>query len=393
MRLKIYHSAILGTLLLASCFPLFFWHLNVFWEINGSSARSLCTQYDIKEWRVAARGMETRQHTFSCGDWDSSNRFHDLEEGYYDVTVSAWDAQGARLAQRTKSLWVEETVWGNPSQVHFNFAGADFSGSIPPGYARLNVYWNINGTEDGTATGFSWDKCAEVGAAYAAITVDGVTKYYDCHANNNMSVALTIKEGSGTQAVGVKLADKNKIDLTTESTGPAYATHAKAGIYLTDFYYFSFLPGIKSSIQGSYKFSTSFEQGQSCTGTAPQVVHTTMSLYKTKHFSGSGDAVVTEFCGPDSVCRKTNGADYAKCYAKDQTQRIKSMVWGLYQMTLQGGVGSGAAFQVCWEKKTHKDMKDNPFLKGVTDILVGAGDTNPLRKIDLPRTSNRAACK
>ena len=112
------------------------------------------------------------------------------------------------------------------------------------------------------------------------------------------------------------------------------------------------------------------------------VAHTTVYLEQ----PNGGAPVNVQFCGPDSSCYKTNGADLGKCWAKDKAVTMGGLTWGLYSMTIQGGISGTSGFEACWKKTSHAD------LKGKTDILVGAGVTNPTRKLNLPKTGTSTTC-
>lgn len=378
MRAKL----VLATLTLAavavvSCHPVFFWDMQARWEVDGGRSSSVCAKYNIDVFVVRATGPMVRERSFECGAWDTGHKFYELEEGVYRVTVSAVEqGSGKSLAAKTASVEVFQDSL-DPDMVDFSFAGADFSGGGGP--ANIDVYWNINGTVDGQATGTSWDTCAEVGADKAVVSVDGTEHKFDCHSGGNMSGSVKVSEGDHT--VSVKLVDKSGADLTTAAKGTVKATKTKAAEFTADFYYFSFIT-IKTTMKGDYRYATSFGAAKaSCGDTTPAVQHTTAKLDDDK-----GAPVSGQFCGGSS-CYKTNGTDLGGCWAKDQAVSIKELTWGLYTLRLQGLVGSGASTEVCWEQQKFTDYKTQP------QILVGAGSTNPLRALNLARINSSGACQ
>jgi hypothetical protein len=230
----------------------------------------------------------------------------------------------------------------------------------------------VNGTVDGTATGDSWDTCAEVGAATVVVSLDGVEKSFDCYAGGNMSAAVEVAEGNHTLTAKLTNASGQAITTTTVAATVS-ATAAKAGEFIADFFWDSFLQ-LKNTQTGDYWFATSFEGGKSCAQTNPPATLET-SLLKL-----SGSAVTAQVCGPTSVCYPTNGTATGPCWGPTDKQKIKDVLWGDYKLRLQGIVGTPPG-DVCWETQPQE-----------IDILVGAGTANPLVQHDIPRFSSQGAC-
>lgn len=236
-----------------------------------------------------------------------------------------------------------------------------------PGGVLLEVYWNINGTEDGTAVGQSWDACAEVGADKAVIKVDGSISEHDCHASGNMSAAIADVADPGD--VEVYLADASGDPVTTTATGAAAPVAGKAGTYrwVGDFYWDAFFDKNK---QGTYRFAASYE-GQSCAGVSPGV-DSQVALLQLDGKPVSGAQVCA------AQCVAADGAAFAPCQPTSTAQSIPSVTWGDYSLKLSGALSAAQGHEICWEK--------------TFSILVGAGTQNPLRSLDLARVSSSGAC-
>ncbi len=387
-------GAVLGALLFASCFPAYYWRLDVRWAIEGSTENGLCATYGIAVWDVSAtRPGGGASHSFACGTWDSGTFFHHLEEGEYEVAVTAVDDKGTKLRTRIVSVRVLDDGRGLPALADVQFMANDFRAAPPVGKASLDVYWNINGTVDGTDTGKSWDTCDEVGAVKAQITVDGDTTTHDCAADGNMAVTLTVEEGSGDHKVEVALLDQQGGAITSTADALVKATNSAPGTFIADFYYYSFVAAVRKQVTGVYRFTTSFEpEKRSCDETSPGVDFTTLALAQPADKGGL--PVDSAFAGPDDQWVKTDGKDRAACFGVDEVQRLRALPWGLYQATLQAGTGSGSAALVCWEGDAFQDFLQDPAnTKYADEILVGAGPRNPVRELNLKRTESTGACR
>ncbi|MBK6847146.1 MAG: hypothetical protein IPG96_06245 [Proteobacteria bacterium] len=127
------------------------------------------------------------------------------------------------------------------------------------------MIWNINGT-NGASDDESWDRCAEVGAAEALVTVDGTSTSVPCEAGGRMAATIgSLKLGA--HQVAVKLRNADRADLTTEASA-VVRTGTRGGVLIADFFHDSFLDG--AAIRGDLIFRTTFE-GQLCTATRPPV--------------------------------------------------------------------------------------------------------------------------
>jgi hypothetical protein len=252
----------------------------------------------------------------------------------------------------------------------------------------LEVWWSINGTEDGTHIGPAWDLCSEVGASEVLVRIDGEPFSVDCHQGGNMAATFTVIEG--VHRVEATLQADQGRDITTTAAGDvtAVAGNLKNQIFF-DFFFYSFLNPIRNDTKGRYHFSTTFEKGLSCGQTSPPVAGITVALYDSD--DKGGGAVVTDVCDAgDKNCFKTTGASPGNCI--NGTRKVKPLTWGLYKMVTQGGP-AGSSFEVCWERKTSNDTHQDGYAKQGTEILVGAGDINPQRNIDLARINTTGNCR
>jgi hypothetical protein len=286
--------------------------------------------------------------------------FVGLDAGTYTVTVIGLDGQGSEVG---RSYGTEVAFDGSSSIVH-----------EVPLFSSIAVFWNINGTIDGTALGESWDSCAEVGAETVVITIDdGAPIETSCAAAGEMSVAIE-DLAVGRHEVRVKLRDGSGVDLTTEGTALFEAT-ADGVDFVVDFFYDSFFEPQRSDTLGSYWFTTQFG-GATCTEAIPTVAGQ-VALVK---LDGTpvNDAVV---CDENlSGCADADGADEFVCRSRDQV--IPDLTWGLYKMVLQGTVGNEGT--ICWETDEEGSRE--------IEILVGAGADNPVELIDLARSSSEGEC-
>ena len=398
---------LLAALALAAvaCHPIFFWDLEVRWNIDGSQSTGLCTTYNIHEFEVVADGPEHRQRTFPCNDrWNTGTRFWDLEEGNYRVTISALPkGPGSPLATRSDSIMVrDDVVSTDPDELIIGFRGSDFTGGT--GQARINFYWNINSTLDGTAKGKSWDTCDDVGANKAVMTVQKVDSndkpvgapqqfQSDCHAGGQMSAAVNVEPGDFR--VSLKLIDAKGQDLTTTTdlnlpasklTG---VTASTVGEFTADFYWYSFKQGKDASLEGTYWMSLTFgDSNASCSAASPAVEGIGMSMSRLESFTGGTyKAVTADICPETGTCFKTNSGD-GQCQDSTKKYDIKKLKWGLYKATLNG---HAKGLEVCWKQET---FQDTDIAKYNTHILVGAGTVNPIRTINVPKdkTNTSATC-
>jgi hypothetical protein len=345
----------LPLLLAASCHVELLGDLEVQWSINGQLDSGYCTTYNIGTWRVVVDGPERYSWEVPCGTaWETGTVFYSIVEGSYSVTVEALDTADQQLAYKSTGV----SVIGLGNIVDIDFVDADFQ---PTADYTLNVFWNINGTEDGTPKGQSWDSCDEVGAAKAVVSVDGVESEHDCHASGKMSAALGL--AAAPVAVQVWLEDASGNALTTKTLttpGPTLVTgKSDTWEYVAEFFFDSF----SQAINGDYLFATTYDGGKSCSELTPPAT-TQITLLKL-----NGNAVTAQICGPDNVCVSTNGADFGYCYNGNETQDIADQEWGNYQLKVSGGVGTDPNIDICWED--------------TFDILIGAGTSNPVDLLDV----------
>ncbi len=402
MRAKVVLFSIL-VVAAAACGPIFFWDLRVTWKIDGSDSQSLCSTYNIGEFDVYVSGPESRVRSFPCAAaWDSDTRFFSIEEGFYSVRIKVKEkGTGKILAERSETVHVlDDEIAPEPDRAEIAFRSTDFTGgSTQP---RINFYWNINNTVDGTAKGKSWDTCAEVGASKAVLTIQPITSSgandgpaqtasRDCHAGGNMSAALNVAPGD--YKVSVKLVDSAGADLTTATQINApeakltSITSSKPGEFVADFYWYSFKQGKADSITGTYYFNLTFgDNKQSCGGTNPPVSGVAMSLSRlTSVPAGTYSAVTAQVCTEAGKCFSSNGSDAGVCQDKTKKYDVKKVKWGLYKGTLSG---TATNLEVCWKQSTFSDSKVDGF---GSLLLVGAGDANPVRAINVAKDKSNTS--
>jgi hypothetical protein len=426
MRLRLL-AALVAAAAALSCRVILVGDMEVNWSLDAS-----CATYGVDQWEVSAVGPELVRATFGCKSdsgrtYGSGTRFYSIAEGYYEVSVRALSVGGQVLATRTHpgrvpvvSDRVGVTIVG-PSDL--DFRAADFGATLPScgngvcddakgetcsscakdcgacavcgngacedtkgetcsscakdcgscaAKLMLDLFWNINGTVDGTPKSKSWDECAEVGAASVAVSLDGKVSYLVCAANN-MAGSLEVSEGA--HSIKVWLVDSLKNAITTET--PAVSKSCKKGEkceLVADFYWDSFV-ALKNTQKGDYLFETSWAGGGCKSG------QVSLALLKVDKPPQS-DPVVADVCGPDSVCFKSDGVLTGKCWGAGSTQKIKDQIWGSYKLRVKGAmVDTGGNPQVCW------DMGEQ-----YADILIGAGNVNPIVKHNVPRVSSSGVC-
>jgi hypothetical protein len=377
MRSRLLAAAALVAFAVGGCHIEILGDLEVDWTYEGGYDTSVCADKGVASWRVIADGPErvsTPEYSCDDPDWHTGTDLYGIVEGDYTVTVEALDASGAKVGSHSRA---GVSVVGLRT-ITIDLTAADFAGE------QVNVYWNINGTTDGTAKGTSWDTCTEVGATHAIVTVNGTENKFDCRGSGyatsgkvTMSAAVAV---SGKPTVQIHLVDSSGKALTSKTPtggadgkGPTLVSGSSSTWeYVGEFFYDAFY----ATKNGRYHFTVSYE-GKSCSQTSPPVEHL-INMLKL-----DGTAVTVDACGPDNTCAKTNGTDHLKCYASDQTLKLGSLEWGEYEMMLSGAVGTVPSTTICWEK-TFKD----------SDVLVGAGETNPIVDLDVPRTdTTSAACQ
>jgi hypothetical protein len=330
------------------------------WSIDGSDSAALCDTYGIDHFTVYLDGPESVDSgRLDCrGAW--ADLFLALEEGSYIATVSAFDQAGQLLATRTQQRMVNGDV-PPPVTLEVDFTAADFGGGA--GGARIDVLWNINGTIDGSPSGKSWDRCAEVGASTVLITVDGQAQSHDCDAASNMSTTLEGLTDGRSYQLKVKLQDASGKDLTTEASGRVRAGSASnAGQFVGDFYYDSFYEPAGTGTQGTFRFEVSFD-GARCSAQSPPVE----LLYAlVTRDDGSALTATAQVCDGSGSCVNADGSTQLAC--SEGALSLSTLTWGRYRLIVEGSGGGS-----CWRSEQQ--------------ILVGAGSENPLVELDLATVS------
>jgi len=356
--------AVAVMLITPSCVVVHTEDLELAWRVDGSDSPSHCSEFGIDTWLIDVVGPETASIDSPCGDpWDSGTILHNLEGGLYAVTIRAVDADGTAIGR---------------SELDVDLRGA--SGVVNVTIELLSsvqVFWRINGTIDGTATGESWDTCLEVGAKTAVVTVDGVPNEYPCD-NKTMSAVIS-SFSLLPKDVMVKLQDESGTDLTTEATAtiPSDSNTDITVDFMVDFMYDSFFKPLQTEQLGDFWFNVAYD-GKSCDQTNPAV--TSQIAFLDLDGTLVEDADVCNDQGQS--CIAANGDPTEMCRDGDQT--IPDQVWGMYLLRLQGAVRPSDNLTVCWDN----GEQDPPG----AEILIGAGVENPVVDFDLPQTDTQGEC-
>lgn len=333
--------------------------LEVSWTLDGASTAAFCAEYGIDHWEVVAAGPEDARARIDCSEaaWSTGDAFEALEVGRYTITVFARNAEGRELGQLVDTVDLATAPPG-PVKVALSLFG------------RIEVIWNINGTV-GTSDDESWDRCSEVGAAQVLVTVDGTPTTVPCEAGGRMAATIS-KLKPGTHTVAVKLRNAAGADLTTEATAVVRAA-TRGSVLIADFFDDSFLDG--SALRGDLIFRTTFE-GKSCGATRPPVALQITLLRRDGRAVENAQVCAASGEGV-SLCTAVDDRTPRACSA--EAQRIANLPWGLYKLKLRGAVSDGSASPaVCWLQEQ--------------DVLVGAGTSNPVITVDVPRTASSEAC-
>lgn len=364
-------AACFGLLMATGCQLAIEQELLIRWTIDGDDSASLCTDYQIATWRVEAEGPNLVSATIDC-ELDRWQALRVVEEGSYDITVTARDAGGQLVGSRVlRGVFVDGDE-RSPIDIPITFTASDFAGV---GNAKIEVFWNINGTVDGSAQGRSWDSCEEVGAAKVSISVGQQKTIHDCSKSGNMSAVITGLSEQQTYRVSVALLDEHEKEITTVATDDIIASQT-GGRYTVDFFYDSFLEPIRSGTSGRFLFETTYQGGQTCAGVSPAV-----DLQLTLLTQG-GTTISAQVCNLDRVaCQDTDDGTFDDFSiartCSDGQQELTPLTWGMYKLRLRGAVDVGGGFDpdLCWDS-------------GEVDVLVGAGDDNPLMAIDPARAAS-----
>ncbi len=404
----------------AACTVVVIADVTVQWSVDGkSSGDDKCKEYGIDSWNIVLDGPERPMPTFRvpCGlEYSISDS---IEEGRYDIQVSAEDADGNLLASKSKTgVFIDGMARSNIFE--FDFVAADFElppapvcgdgtcevdevcpadcdpgpscgdgtcdpdedfGNCPadceePKDASIIVSWKINGTIDGTATGDSWDKCDEVGAAKVKITIGSDAPVIVPCADDNMSTQI-MGFLAGEYDLKIILLDASDNPITTEAGDKVIAAKDPQEEPF-EFYYDSFNSTIKETTTGDYLFRTFFEAAKlKCGETSPAVG------YKLHLLELDGTPVNAQACYPGpSHCVDTISSDSGIC--QDFDQSIADLNWGSYILRISAGPSGGT--DLCWMTDNGKDDT------GKIDILVGAGQVNPIVEQILDRISTAGDC-
>ena len=346
-------------------------------SVGGSTARTICTDFDIASWRihigVTNEATTTAEVRIDCatGEWTTEGLLGRLLPTTYTVTVDALDGNGNALTD-PETLSIDLAFPQSRPEIHnIDVPLSAFGG----GTAELSVRWTINGTTDGTDDGPSWDTCAEVGAVTVGITVDGESYDVAC---DTQGMTETIRNlSTGDKAVEVVLLDSADQALTTVNR-VTLAASEDGVLFVSDFFFNSFLEPNKTGTEGSLLYKTTFD-GTTCATVAPAVDQTTtlLSLDGIPVAGAQACSVTT----PSDCNNAASGTDVGTCL--DDTTEIRGLTWGIYRLSVQGVIETAPPpnqnFEICYET--------NPMTgqRGSFEVLVGAGTENPVADMPLSR--------
>jgi hypothetical protein len=387
--------ASLAVLGLIACSVVMVGETEVRWSLDGT-----CAQYSIAEWEVVLQGRDYVSRQIPCSSSTGiSTGIISVAEGAYTATVRAKSVNGAVLATRQSSGQILSTA-GVVYYIDVGaFTAADFQGgacgngvcdpatetcSTSPADCgqcttpKVHVFWTINGTEDGSDKGLSWDTCDEVGAAFLRLTIDGTTiQDLPCSpTKSSMNASLDVTAGSHTFAAVLVDTTKTPVTSQTDTVTLSGISAAQPGELLVNFDWDSFIPAIKGTKLGDFLFTTSFE-GKTC-AQVPHIAHE-ISLLK---LNGTAVTPAPQVCDASSFCYPADGNTPGKCSGPADTMRIKQVLWGIYTLLLQGTLSTK---EMCYTVKNDQGQNQ-------VDILIGAGTVNPVVPLDLKKDSTNPAC-
>jgi hypothetical protein len=408
----------LVVLLLAGCNLVVIADGEVDWSLQAGVT---CQQYGISTWQVNLSGPDAvAPLTTTCiGSGGYATPLFSAAEGTYTATVRALSSAGAQIGV---SRTITNTLRSSYGITHFDvgtFSSADLNPSFVCGNgvcessagescqncaadctcgtcgnsvcdagescstcpsdcscstAHLHALWSINGTEDGTDNGLSWDSCTEVGAQYVRITIDSSTTDLPCggstkSAMNTASAGGDISVGAGSHTISAQLLDSGKNGLTSiASTTGTFAV----GNTLTQAFNFdwdAFVGAIKTSTTGVYQFTTSFE-GKSCSQVS--WVKYEMALLS---LGGSAVTPAPQVCDSYANCFSADGNSTNACVDSSNVQKMSAITWGSYKLKLMGTLTDKTA---CYSVDDGAGNKE-------VDILIGAGTENPIVPHDMKK--------
>lgn len=337
--------------------------IQVAWTIDGAKNNALCTQYGISKWHVEFLGPDETTVTLACDDPSWSVGPFLLAEGLYTVSVSALDANGTVIAK--KSI---ENEYLDVLEIHivtFTFTAADFGGTSK----NTVIAWSINGTLDGTKEGPTYDTCEEVGATHVKISVNGQELAKVPCSDDKGKMSYEVSGLASTDKISVVLLS-GSTEISTVNESPNVAV---GGTEVFNFGFIAF-KGDKQNLTGNYFFQTKYN-GQVCSSASP-AVDQQVTLIRTKDETPVND----EVCVVDSPtqCAPTDGATPFAC--PDGEQVIEDLIWGMYQLKLDG-ILPNSSLTTCWQTP-------NTYM----DILVGAGN-NPTITVNMNHLTTDALCK
>jgi hypothetical protein len=341
------------------------------WKLEGT-----CAQLGIYQWLVSLQGPEyVAPHTVLCSTSSAYPQSYgaafSIAEGTYVATVQALDANGTALGRSRSS---QPVIVRSGAIANYLDAGTFTANDFSP---QVHVYYSINGTVDGTDEGLSWDLCSEVGAAYLRVTIDGTTTQDLTCGTTAATMNGYVSVAVGTHTFSAVLLNSSKTPITTQTNTETLSnlSLSQPGQISANFAWDSFLSPIKENTLGWYWFSTAFEGGLTC-AQMTGVVTGEISLIK---LNGTAVTPAPQVCDPNNFCFYADGNGLGQCNDSTVTQIMKSstLKWGSYKLLLQATKNDGIN-TACFSVMDDANNKE-------VDIIIGAGQTNPVDQLTLKK--------
>jgi len=332
----------------------------------------------IPDQRTCTRQCSCPEEDNGCADCEG------LAAGTYEVTVQAVEADsGLVLASRLVSA-VTVSSDPLPAEVAVELLPADFTVGE---FHDLEVSWSVNGLftpqpvsfEKGDPPKdfggpFSHDSCDEVAAAAIEIEVDGASHIRSC---------ILQTDGEGWFAVGhqplvrARLLGQDGSPLTEWSPPEPQAAAAIAGATdrwaaQIDFPHDRFLAP-SASLPGSLWVALSFD-GKGCTESDPPVKWVTFELLR----DGVPVTPPPQLLMAVNGTFGENGRGPVECLGPGNSQGLGGFPWGDYTLAVTAQPAAASPDPPCWQ--------------GEFELVAGAGESNPVQQLDVPRLSTAPEC-
>jgi hypothetical protein len=178
--------------LAAACGPYNSWvPLEVDWTFGGHT----CDQAGVARMQIDIAGEVLTPNSYSCTEAQTGAALGDFLVGYYDVTVTGFDASGNVIFQSTRTVYVHP---GSANVITFDAA---------PTTGTISLRWTFNG-----------QSCGAAGVSSVRVSLDG-TLITD--ANNNSNLPCTSGGVAGT-TIGPLAPGSHSISLAASSSSTNY---------------------------------------------------------------------------------------------------------------------------------------------------------------------------